>query len=46
MEKIIYINGMYATKADKKLLNYNILHNNLIFDVTEVNGIQYVTTFD
>ena len=46
MNRIVYINGMYATKADKKLLNYNILHNNLKFDVTEENGIQYVTTFD
>lgn len=44
---IVFINGILATKEDKELLSYNILHNDLQFDVTQDQfGIQYVTTFD
>lgn len=47
MEKVVFINGILATKEDKRLLSYNILHKDLQFDVIQdENGVQYVTTFD
>lgn len=47
MERIVYINGILASAEDKELLSYNILHNDLEYDVTQDEfGIQYVTTFD
>lgn len=47
MNKIVFINGVLASKEDKKLLSYNIIHNNIDFDVKRDKfGIQYVITFD
>lgn len=47
MDRVVVINGVLATQEDKNLLSYNILYNNLEFDVkVDEFGVQYVTTFD
>lgn len=42
---MVFINGVLASAEDKEVLNFNILHKNLRFNVTKDKyGNQYIET--
>lgn len=43
---IVVINGVLASKEDKRLLSKHINEYDIDFDVVVKSGIQYVTTFN